>query len=39
MAAERWVWANEKPYISYVEIHVLTQGIRMQTDFTRNDQQ
>ena len=39
MAAERWVWANEKPYFSYVEIHVLTQGIRTQTNFTRNDQQ
>ena len=39
MAAERWVWANEKPYFSYVEIHVLTRGIRTQTNFTRNDQQ
>ena len=23
MAAERWVWTNEKPYISYVEISAL----------------
>ena len=23
MAAERWVWTNEKPYFSYVEISAL----------------
>ena len=39
MAAECWVWAKEKPYFSYVEIHVLTRGIRKQKHFTRNDQQ
>ena len=23
MAAERWVWTNEKPYFSYIEISAL----------------
>ena len=38
MAAERWVWTNEKPYFCYVEISalltLLTRGIRTQTNFT-----
>ena len=34
--AERWVWTNEKPYFSYVEISALRTdtGIRTQTNFT-----